>query len=593
MPADLVTRLWLESKGFDRNIGQAIGYLNKLKKEAKDGGDQVDAFGKRMDSSIGNLGSILSAGSGLLGKFAGGIGAIVTASAAFDKAINSNAQLQGKYNDLMKGGSMVVDQFFSSLYSGDWSVFNNGIINAIRNAQNFSKTYREALRSLKATASAYEQIDSEKNRLESIIEDDTKSLAERKAAQAALDSLLIKGIADIRYAAGNTDNRIRNMLYDIIGSNQQFITPENAKSIINDLFDPDSFRNKRLNQYNKDKSQSIDNKYFNPFTLSESAEGFIDKRNEAVKKFYEKYKESDRIYFEALNRLRDYLSEDKYEELADLLDRRSDLWDKAGTWEKDRTGAKDEIISATGELKTGGTTTLKVDKIELPKIEVSALEGQLAGVTQLSIAKQANMYGGMNLDEINSQLQAFRSTLPEGGIQLINTENRGPEDYLNGLASILTSINTLTAEGAAGWLQWGATVLSTIAQALPQLSSLMTKTAGLAVAQGVLSAAMTPVVGWITAGAAAASIIAAIASAPKFTTGGIVPRGQYVGDKVPIFANSGEMILTTGQQEKLFRMISAGSYGGGNITISGELKGQGDALIATINNTNRKKSRMR
>ena len=591
MPADLVTRLWLESKGFDRNIGRAIGYLSKLKKEAKDGGDQVDAFGRRMDSSIGNLGSILSAGSGLQGKFAGGIGAIVTASAAFDKAINSNAQLQGKYNDLMKGGSMVVDQFFSSLYSGDWSVFNKGILKAIENAERFQKSYRNTMQMLESQSVEYERIDAEKNRLESIIEDDTRSLDERKKAQAELDRLLIMGIADIREASGIVNETLNNMITGMVGEGAKYVRSDNAQKLINQLYNPYSGLSKRVEEYGNIKDLVNNNINWN--VAKYSGEDYSKMRNEAVEKYYKQYTADERAYLDELLRLQQSLNKDTYALYKETFDRINDLADKAGTWEKDRTGAKDEIISATGELKTNGTTTLKVDKIELPKIEVSALEGQLAGVTQLSIAKQAYMYGGMNLDEMNSQLQAFRSTLPEGGIQLIDTENHGPEDYLNGLASILTSINTLTAEGAAGWLQWGATVLNTIAQALPQIAALTTGTTALAAAQAATSVASIPYVGWIMAGAAVASVIAAIASAPKFATGGIVKGGQYVGDKVPIFANSGEMILTTGQQEKLFRMISAGSYGSGNITISGELRGQGDALIATINNTNRKKSRMR
>lgn len=592
MPADLVTRLWLESKGFDRNIGQAIGYLNKLKKEAKDGGDQVDAFGKRMDSSIGNLGSILSAGSGLLGKFAGGIGAIVTASAAFDKAINSNAQLQGKYNDLMKGGSMVVDQFFSSLYSGDWTVFSKGILQAIDNAEKFQKTYRNTMRMLEVEGIRFEFLDSEKDRLESIIEDETKPLQDRINAYKTLDKELIKGVANIRESSEVVNKSLQEMILSNAGSAKYFDFSDlrGVQNTVLNLASPYSPLRKRLEEYRRLRDMS-DDTFLNSVRSGDLTYRY--QRDEA-KIAFSKYTAQERERNDEYLRLIDSLTDNGlFQQLNAMFSEIFDLNAKAAMWEKDRVGAKDEILSATGEVKNNGTTTLKVDKIELPKIEVSALEGQLAGVTQLSIAKQANMYGGMNLDEMNSQLQAFRSTLPEGGIQLINTENRGPEDYLNGLASILTSINTLTAEGAAGWLQWGATVLGTIAQTLPQIAALKTKTAGLAVAQGVASAAATPVFGWLMAGAAAASIIAAIASAPKFATGGIVKGGQYVGDKVPIFANSGEMILTTGQQEKLFRMISAGSYGGGNITISGELRGQGDALIATINNTNRKKSRMR
>lgn len=56
---------------------------------------------------------------------------------------------------------------------------------------------------------------------------------------------------------------------------------------------------------------------------------------------------------------------------------------------------------------------------------------------------------------------------------------------------------------------------------------------------------------------------ATIPSAPTFAEGGIVPGTSYTGDRVPVRANSGEMILTKAQQANLFDLIRAGVPQGG------------------------------
>lgn len=51
---------------------------------------------------------------------------------------------------------------------------------------------------------------------------------------------------------------------------------------------------------------------------------------------------------------------------------------------------------------------------------------------------------------------------------------------------------------------------------------------------------------------------ASIPSVPKFEQGGIVPGRSYTGDKVPVMANSREMVLTLEQQKHLFDLITVG-----------------------------------
>jgi hypothetical protein len=138
------------------------------------------------------------------------------------------------------------------------------------------------------------------------------------------------------------------------------------------------------------------------------------------------------------------------------------------------------------------------------------------------------------------------------------------EEYTKSLyavGSIMSSLSGITNESTAAYLQWGAGVVSSIAQAIPAIRDLITAKQTEAVINGVTSATETPVVGWLLAGAAVASVIAAMASIPKFATGGIVPGTSFTGDKVPALLNSGEMILNGSQQSNLFQMLNSGLYG--------------------------------
>jgi len=54
--------------------------------------------------------------------------------------------------------------------------------------------------------------------------------------------------------------------------------------------------------------------------------------------------------------------------------------------------------------------------------------------------------------------------------------------------------------------------------------------------------------------------------APKFAGGGIVPGYAYGGDRTPILANAGEMILNGAQQANMFKQLNGGGNSGGMLT---------------------------
>ena len=166
-------------------------------------------------------------------------------------------------------------------------------------------------------------------------------------------------------------------------------------------------------------------------------------------------------------------------------------------------------------------------------------------------------------------------------------------DSLEAIGNMMSSVSRLTNEGAASWLDYSLNVMQAVGQALPALNALFNKNVAAAGSSAVLGAASSGPFGWLTAGAAVASIVAAIAAIPKFANGGIVPGSMYSGDRVPAMVNSGEMILNRSQQGNLFQILNQGGIKGKDVRVTGEVVVSGEQMRILLANTDRKMRRGR
>lgn len=618
MAGDLVVRLWLNSQGFDRNIEKSTKQARKFKDGFSGSAEQVSEFSGKLNLSIG-----------ILAKFAGGLGAAAGAFGVINEGLQSNAVYQDKFNELMSTGKGVVSQFFSSLYSGDWTVFNDGIMEAIENARTFAEEYRKVRKSLVVNKIGFEQKDALKNQLESIIEDDSKTSEERKKAQRQLDKLLIMGIADIREMSDNANKALESMIKQVTGTGK-FVNSENAQSIVLRVYDENSDLRKTLEGYRaiRDMARESASNSFAKFDISNY------RRQIEARKQLDLMPEDQRNKYDELLRLADNLNEEMFNSFKDLFDELNDLNDKAGTWEKDRAGARDEILG----IKVGSTSSKSEryspeigslamaekllatwrDKFNKATTEearsvanrmVQELNGRIVtmkvqydveykygkreDVQSIEPGKNPGLnipIGAPDFTTLNQQLQQYKKNISSDGVQLVDNNQ---VDTLNSMANLLGSINTLTGDGAAGWLSWSSSIMQAIAQVIPSLNNLTTAQTKTAASGAAASVASIPVVGWIMAGTAVASVLAAIMSAPKFATGGIVPGISYAGDKVPVMANSGEMILNRAQQGRLFDMLNNGGGRSSDVRVTGELVARGSNLVAVIRNSEKLNSKMR
>jgi hypothetical protein len=588
--ADLITRLLLNTQQFDNNLGKST--------------KQIQGFQQKIQGFSSGAVSAFT-------KFAGVLGVAYGATELLQKGLNSNATLQDKYNSLMQAGSTVTDQFFTAIYSGDWTVFNDGIEKAIKNAKEYADTYRNVQRMLETTSIKFEQTDARKTQLEAIIEDDTKPLEERKKAQQELDRILLMGVADIREASQITERELNNMLADLIGE-AQYITTENAQKLILDIRNKYSGLRKELDAYREVRDTK--NQVLNPNAFKYSGDEWYKINQDATKKYYQEYTKDQRAYYDELLRLADRMNDETFSSFQGLFDKLNDLNDKAGTWEKDRAGARDEIA---------GIKTTASKKEIIPAGSIMEMQKKIADLRKKyeNAADEGTRVGFMKaIKEAETELKMMQlraagtSLLPTGeinkpvgrniaddvksgyiNIKPISTDsiqaNYDYADSLGAIASIMGSVTNMTNEGAAGWLAYGANILSSISAAIPMITSLTTALTAKAAAEAAGSAAAVPVVGWINAVAAITAIMSAMAAVPKFADGGIIGGNSFIGDNIIARVNSGEMILNNRQQRNLFNLLDG--KGGTSVNAGGEVKLriEGRDLVGVINSQTSKTSK--
>lgn len=124
----------------------------------------------------------------------------------------------------------------------------------------------------------------------------------------------------------------------------------------------------------------------------------------------------------------------------------------------------------------------------------------------------------ITLDHLKNEAEKWKNFV--GGIQ----------SGLGGISSTMSSIGNIVGGAAGSWLQWGASVVSAISQALPQLLALFNANVATAASGAAASQSSVPIVGPIMAIASVASILAAIANPPKataFAQGGVISGPTY------------------------------------------------------------------
>lgn len=611
--SDILTRLLLDTKGYDGN-------LLKAKKSTEN-----------FTASItGKLG-------GAVTKLAGGLGLAMGAAETFDRVMKSSQTTGDKYAETLEGLKAGVDAFFTSLSTGDFSSFNDGLSTVIAKA-------RQAYNALDQLGNAQMSFDLAQTMNQRDIANamqlaknkfaptdvrvgafsDWKTAIqkqEQQSAQLASDiqsyvSSAVEAAAGLKGFSANIQNVTEAMLLDIQDEAKRAELKKQYSSEYStfqtELKAAEKARNKASvgkNPWDRERMQA------------EQA------YNARVKQLTEQYNKAITV-----NALLVKYEDDQLKALGGYMRNMIQLDSATANLKREYNETANEFNNANKGAKgftpitafegyavysdsgrgTGKGKTIKeesapvVGSIAELDARIKALQVEYAN-TASAAAREAAMKTIMELKN-QRDLMELHATTPapkamsgktdvlsaanlqklqpekiQAPMQLTKKDVQSTFDYaegLNAVASALNAVSSNTGEGAAAFLTWAASMASATAQVVSSIKTVIAAKTAEAAASAGASAASTPFVGWLMVGAAIASALAAFATIPKFAEGGVVGGSSYFGDKLIARVNSGETILTQSQAAKALSMMDAGR----NVRLSGDVRLSGKDIYISLRN---------
>ena len=378
---------------------------------------------------------------------------------------------------------------------------------------------------------------------------------------------------------------------------------EISKGIDEDIKEADKQFQSKMDEYykNQRKANEIADKISSSSTPKKSERSTL----------FDFQKSKGDIMSENLDVQKDYVSQiQKY--IKDIEDEYDTLGVKSGIVEKALSKWREELIKAQSEAKTL-EEVMNFEKIKeaVADLEKEVNQTALGGLSNLANGMDRVVRGWSELSEMMQdedttgwdvfigvfneiiqmmetvsqifdtidQLSKLTDTLSGAQLAQLEAENALYSEQI-GLLSTITALKA--GETAAVKKDTAAKLTNAVAGRLEASADAQSSIAG-----ATKSGAKLPFPANLVAIAAGVgAVLAALSSMSKFAKGGIVGGSSSVGDKNIIRANSGEMILTKGQQTTLFNAIRSGNLG----SSGGEWKVRGCDLIKVIDNT---RSRMK
>jgi hypothetical protein len=603
---------------------------SEYQKKIKDAKQSMDSFKKS--------GELLS---GALSKFAGVAGVCISSMEAFNRVIDSSQTIGDSYRECIEGIRASIDQMFYSISNGDFTPFLSGMSNVIELAKEAAK----AMDQLGNTTMSYGYFSSKyqadfQDAIAQLRDKQASSSDKKSAVKQAQDALSNQRNITSTYYKESWNALLKNVRSVSGLKNLKLSQSDVENAFFVDVSKmPEQMRKKYSQEYSKFKAeeQKIENKYIktysspqggsytrnsDPKAMENELTSVISKYKEAivVNTLLVKLKDEDlqkqmqigqNAYFanrevssmtKTLNRAMGK-GETSTPAIKKISAKKSSSVDESLTegsiafYERQISNLKTDFNNAADE-RTRSFIQAKID--ELQKI-IEQLNKSFLGVNTMESNGASGITGLVPkgaknpTESLEGAGDALRNIGSPFSKEDINT-NKSFAGSLNDIATVMGNLSGNIGEGASNWIKWGANLLTSIAAAIPAIGALTVEQKGLAnasmesaVAGAASSNSSIPIVGAILAAASVATVIAAIMSAPKFASGGIVPGGMTIGDNVWARLNSGELILNKAQQNNIAGQLSSPSSRM-EITVKGEIDGRKLKILS--DKVNRYYSRM-
>lgn len=560
--SDILTRLLLNTGDYD----------SKLAKAKRSSNDFAAEIGSKAVSAVG--------------KFATGIGLAMGGVEAFNKVIQSSQTMGDAWNNTLNACKGTVDAFFQSISTGNWDVFNGGLMQTISNMRKVSGM-QDMLADAKLTMGFdTKQFEREYVRLEGIIDDESKSKGEREDALAEMNALVDRFKERVQKTATGAAETLVTEMNVKFGKNftladlEKYITEVN-----NEFLNTETLQ--RLNEYKATLDKFKDGR-------SRAIDGYVLTKEQ----FQEQNAELEKMRI-----LQDDNDESRRNMLSQL-EYANDLYRQADEYFKRSLEKQNKIASLNNGSASSGSGNAVLGSIAAIDAEIKAAQQEYAnaasdaarnaamktiqelqnkkGLIELHARVSMPSVGNGKSGSLAALAGGLPTTLGSVGMSVNKEEIKNTEDYadaINSVANALTAVSTATGEGAAAFLSWASSVMTATAQAVQAIQTVVAAKTAEAAASAGASAASTPVVGWLMIGGAIAAALAAFSKIPKFAEGGIIGGSSYFGDKLLARVNSGEMILNQKQQSRLLSMTD-----GGNVRVSGDVRLSGKDIYISLRN---------
>lgn len=586
---DLVTRLLLDSKQFDITLG-------KSKNQVADAEKRMQSYGK--------------SGVGAFKAFAGAAGLAFGGIETFTRAMSANDDIADQWEATMRAASNSVDQFFTSIESGDFSVMDQGLsvlIDKAKEAADALDHYGDVMQSMSYAGAINE---SNFNDARAILKDPNSTAAQKEAARQQA----IKAVESENKYAKSVYNSSRKAYKSVLVERSLLSESDITEGLIDKvakvpLEDLDGSKDKEYRaqlqqfklQYKNLKKQSYNAYRQSPAMNEQIYKEFRSQVADLAGQYGEALmydalwgkgskQESRDAIFQTLKSGNDAVS--KAREMSKTLYGR--VLNDSSTGSKSGKSVQSTSVAAAASPIEGTIAWYEKQVSELNKIILNATTDEARSAAQATIneyeSKIAEMRNKAARDAeptfetiekitpsnslkdnnaLKSNTTLLDSNVPSLKIDKYTTSIKDMDAETSNAIGSITSIIGLIGElthttdkSTQSWIQYGVSIVSAIAQAIPSIVSLTTvQTASAnadakkAAAGAGASVASIPYVGAIMAVAAIGSVVAAMAAIPKFAEGGIVGGNSYYGDKLMARLNSGEAVLNQGQQAKLLNSL--------------------------------------
>lgn len=545
---DFVVRLVGDTKNYSSAMAQA--------KKSLEGFQQQNLSTK---AAMSQLTSALS-------KYVSAAALVKGAQEAITRTIKGSQTTADAFSATMAAAKTTIDNFFTALSTGDFTAFERGLGNIIRQA----KDAQEALDRLGNANMSWSYFFGAKQAdfrdFQRIAKDTNASMADRQSAYANMQSIA----AELRSYAGGYEERALDALSKEVVKGTTLTPDMVSRDALERVLRLDLLS---LNLSEQEKSRlsseygafqkavsSLPTAYtshtYNGMTIRSVDEKVLAANQQKLAELTNQYSEA--IMY---NRILNQGSDEWLQSIIGMMQQADNA--------RRSLSELDNTLRETGNTLKATTTAAVVAS---PTASPIALGGMYsAGISGGTSSASPSSLPGLP--------QFYQLRIDQSAVDAIDAMAERTEQLAHQAAGINSLANSFQNLGNS--LMGGEEKWERVLGVILQIGGAAMSFFGSGGASGILS-----MIGGMFGGSAMGNGIGSLIGGLSFANGGIVPGSNYY-DGITARVSSGEMIINEADQKRLFDSIHTGNIGGGGVPA----RVSGEQIILAINNYGRRTGR--